>query len=119
MRVMLKSKLHRAVVTEANRDYPGSITIDSDLMQMVDILPYEQVDIYNITNGNRFTTYAIRGEAGSGTFCINGAAAHLAEVGDRIIVCSYSHVNEESARSLKPKIVVLDEVNRPVKPVAV
>lgn len=119
MRVMLKSKLHRAVVTEANREYEGSISVDSDLMEIVDILPYEQVDVYNITNGHRFTTYAIKGEAGSGTICINGAAAHLASVGDRIIICSYSHVSEESARSLKPKIVVLDEANRPRRPVAV
>lgn len=119
MRVMLKSKLHRAVVTEANRDYEGSITVDSELMAAVDILPYEQVDIYNITNGNRFTTYAIKGAAGSGTICINGAAAHLAGVGDRIIICSYSTVSEKVVRGHKPKIMVLDEANRPRRPVAV
>ncbi len=119
MRVMLKSKLHRAVVTESNRDYQGSITIDADLMAAVDILPYEQVDIYNITNGHRFTPYAIKGNPGSGTICINGAAAHLAGVGDRIIICAYAHIAEESARRLKPKVVVLDEANRPVRPVAV
>lgn len=119
MRLMLKSKLHRATVTDSNRDYEGSITIDSELMAAVDILPYEQVEVYNITNGHRFTTYAIEGAAGSGTICINGAAAHLAGVGDRIIICAYRPVREEEARSLKPKIVVLDEANRPRKPVAV
>jgi aspartate 1-decarboxylase len=117
--MMLKSKLHRAVVTESNRDYEGSITIDGDLMTAVDILPYEQVDIYNITNGNRFTTYAIAGPAGSGTICINGAAAHKAGVGDRVIICSYSAVPEEVVRAHKPKIVVLDDTNSPLRPVAV
>ncbi len=113
MRLMLKSKLHRAVVTEANREYEGSITVDADLMAVVDILPYEQVEVYNITNGERFTTYAIEGEGGSGTICVNGAAAHRVSVGDRIIVCAYRPVRDEDARGHTPKVVVLDEANRP------
>ena len=113
MRLMLKSKLHRAVVTEANRDYEGSITVDADLMAVVDILPYEQVEVYNITNGERFTTYAIEGEGGSGTICVNGAAAHRVSVGDRIIVCAYQPVRDEDARGHTPTGVVLDEANRP------
>ncbi|MFQ6671788.1 MAG: aspartate 1-decarboxylase [Candidatus Tectimicrobiota bacterium] len=119
MRLMLTSKLHRAVVTEADIDYEGSITIDADLMAEVDIVPYERVEVYNITNGDRFTTYAIEGEAGSGTVCINGAAAHRAQVGDRIIVCAYRPVRDEEARSHKPKILVLDEANRPQRTVEV
>lgn len=113
MRMMLMSKLHRAVVTQSELQYVGSITIDASLMSAVDILPYEQVEIYNITNGNRFTTYAIEGEANSGTICINGAAAHMAGVGDRVIICAYRHVPEEQVRGHRPKVVVLDESNRP------
>jgi aspartate 1-decarboxylase len=119
MRHMLKSKLHRAVVTEANLDYEGSITIDAELMTAVDILPYEQVEVYNITNGDRFTTYAIEGPAASGIICINGAAAHRATVGDRVIVCAYRTVRDEEAPSVAPRVVVLDEANRPLRAEAV
>jgi aspartate 1-decarboxylase len=113
MRLMLASKLHRAVVTDSNLEYEGSLTIDAELMARVDLLPYERVEVYNISNGHRFSTYAIQGEAGSGTICVNGAAAHLARVGDLLIICAYRPVGEEEARSLKPKILVLDEANRP------
>ena len=119
MRLMLSSKLHRAVVTEADLQYEGSVTIDADLMAQVNMVAYEKVDIYNITNGHRFSTYAIEGEAGSGTVCINGAAAHLAGVGDRVIICSYRPVREHEARGHRPKILVLDEANRPIQPVGV
>ncbi len=111
-RVMLKSKLHRAVVTDANLDYEGSIAIDEELMEASSILPFEQVQIYNITNGNRFTTYAIKAERGSGTISINGAAAHLAGKGDVIIIASYSVVDETEAQSHRPVTIYLDEHNR-------
>ncbi len=117
MRLMLASKLHRAVVTDSNVDYEGSITIDAALMASVDILPYQQVEVYNITKGDRFTTYAIEGAANSGTICINGAAAHRAKVGDRIIICAYRPVRDEDAHAIAPKVVVLDEANRPQKAV--
>ena len=119
IRTMLKSKIHRATVTEANVEYEGSITIDKDLLEAADILPYEQVDIYDCTNGNRIQTYAIEGERGSREICVNGAAAHRAKVGDRIIICAYRPVRDEDAHASAPKVVVLDEANRPRKAVVV
>ncbi len=109
MRVMLKSKIHRATITDANIDYEGSITIDKKLMTAADILPYEQVHVLNITNGHRFTTYAIEGETGD--ICLNGAAALLANKGDLVIILTYATVNEAEARSLKPKVVLVDSKN--------
>ena len=113
-RKMLLGKIHRATVTEADLHYKGSISIDQDLMDGSGILEYEQVDVWNITNGERFTTYAITGERGSGTVCINGAAAHKAGVGDLIIIGHFGWMSEAEARRHKPKIVMVDEENRPV-----
>jgi aspartate 1-decarboxylase len=110
---MLKCKLHRATVTEANVEYEGSITIDSDLLRVADMLPYEKVDIYDITNGNRLQTYVIEGESGSGEICINGAAAHLIKPGDLVIICSYVQVDDAEARGWKGKRIFLDAANRP------
>ncbi len=109
MRVMLKSKIHRAHVTDANIGYEGSITIDKKIMQAADILPYEQVQVLNINNGARFTTYAIEGERGE--ICINGAAARLAVKGDVILVLSYCHLEDEEARNFTPKLVYVDDKN--------
>jgi aspartate 1-decarboxylase len=111
---MLKCKLHRATVTEADIDYEGSVTIDSDLLREADMLPYEKVDIYDITNGNRLQTYAIEGEPGSGVICINGAAAHLIKPGDLVIICSYVQADDAEARTWKGETILLDAENRPV-----
>ncbi len=111
-RRMMKSKIHRATVTDANVDYVGSITLDSHLMELADIRPYEQVQVLNINNGARLTTYAIAGR--SGDICINGAAAHLVSPGHRVIVLSYADYEETELESFQPHIVHVDEVNRPV-----
>ena len=111
MRVMLKSKIHRARVTETCIDYEGSITVDARLMEEADILPYEQVHVLDINNGARFTTYAIEGKAGSGEICINGAAARLVNEGDLVIILTYCHVEDEEARNFKPKLVYVDANN--------
>ena len=118
-RVMLKSKIHRATITEANLAYEGSLTIDADLMAGADILPYEMVHIYNISNGERFQTYAIEGEAGSGVICLNGAAARRGAVGDLIIVTTYSNYTAEELSRHTPKVVLVDAHNRPKKPVEI
>jgi aspartate 1-decarboxylase len=110
---MLKSKIHRAVVTEANLEYEGSVTIDSLLMDAADLLPYEQVQIYDCTNGSRLTTYAIPGDPGSGEICINGAAAHLVKPGDTVIIASYVQVNDHEARGWEARRVFVDRANRP------
>jgi aspartate 1-decarboxylase len=109
MRVMLKSKIHRAYVTDSNIDYEGSITIDRKLMEAADIMPYEQVQVLNINNGARFTTYAIEGEKGE--ICLNGAAARLAVKGDLVIILSYYHVKDDEACNLKPRLVYVDSHN--------
>ena len=109
MRAMLKSKIHRARVTEANIDYEGSITIDKRLMEAADILPYEQVDVLNVNSGARFTTYAIEGEKGE--ICLNGAAARLVVKGDIVIILAYAHLDEAEARNCQPKLVYVDEKN--------
>jgi aspartate 1-decarboxylase len=111
MRTMLKSKIHRARVTDANIDYEGSITIDSRLMAAADILPYEEVYVLNINNGTRFTTYAIAGEAGQGDICLNGAAARLAVKGDLVIILTYTPVPEERLKDYKPKLVFVNKNN--------
>jgi aspartate 1-decarboxylase len=108
---MFKSKLHQMVVTEANLHYEGSITIDQDLLDAADLLPYEKVQVVNITNGSRLETYTIPGERGSKVCCLNGAAARLTQVGDRIIVISYADMTPEEAQEHKPRVVVLDENN--------
>jgi aspartate 1-decarboxylase len=110
---MLKSKIHRATVTEANIEYEGSVTIDTDLMEAADLVPYEQVDIWDCTNGARLTTYAIPGEAGSGEICINGAAAHLVKPHDLVIIATWTQMDAEEARTFEAKRVFVDERNRP------
>ena len=109
MRVMLKSKIHRARVTDANIDYEGSVAIDKTLMDAADILLYEQVEVLNINNGARFNTYAIEGEKGE--ICINGAAARLAIKGDIVLILSYRHVKDVEARNVMPKLVYVDDKN--------
>lgn len=109
MRVMLKSKIHRATVTDCNVNYEGSITIDRRLMQAADILPYEQVHVLDINNGQRLITYAIEGEAGE--ICLNGAAARLVQKGDIVIILTYTDVKEENARLHHPKLVYVDAKN--------
>ncbi|MBA4419253.1 MAG: aspartate 1-decarboxylase [Syntrophus sp. (in: bacteria)] len=114
-RRMMKSKIHRARVTESNLEYEGSITIDQALMEKANIIPYEQVDIYNVTNGERFTTYAIRGERNSGVICINGAAAHKGRKDDIIIIVTYANFNENELAVFEPQKVYVDALNR-IKP---
>jgi aspartate 1-decarboxylase len=109
---MLKSKLHRAKVTDADLHYEGSISIDEGLLEAADIIPYEKVAIYNVSNGERFTTYAIRGERDSGVMCLNGAAARKASRGDIIIVATYVVVDEVEAKTWAPKCILLDEQNK-------
>jgi len=109
MRIMLKSKIHRARVTKVALDYEGSITIDKKLMEEADLLPYEQVQVLNTNNGARFTTYAVEGE--SGEICINGAAARLAAKGDIILILSYCHVEDDEARNFRPKVIYVDARN--------
>ena len=109
---LLKSKIHRATVTECDLDYEGSIEIDRDIMDASGLLPHEQVDVYNINNGARFTTYVIEGERGTSAFGLNGAAARLAMPGDKIIICSYCSLPQEQARNYAPSVVVMDDDNR-------
>lgn len=110
-----KSKIHKAVVTEAVLDYEGSITIDENLMKEVNLLPYELVQVLNQNNGARFETYVLVGKPGSGTICLNGPAARLGQVGDVIIIIAYCMLEEEDARKHQPRLVFLDEKNRIVK----
>ncbi len=112
-RTMLKSKIHRATVTDAKVDYIGSITIDTDLLKAADILPYEKVHVVDVDNGARLETYAIEGVAGSGAIEINGAAARLVAKGDRVIIMSYAQIEGAEARKLRPTVVLVDERNRP------
>jgi aspartate 1-decarboxylase len=112
---MMKSKLHRVVVTEANLKYVGSITIDEELMELADILPNEKVQVVNNNNGARLETYVIPGERGSRTICLNGAAARLVQIGDEIIIISYGIFTDEAAQSYRPKVVFVDSGNNPVK----
>ena len=112
MRAMLRSKIHRARVTEVNVDYEGSITIDKNLMEAADILPYERVDVLNINNAARFSTYAIEGNRGSGQICLNGAAARLAAKDDIVIILSYHDVPEDEAATVTPRLVYVDSENR-------
>ncbi len=112
MRTMLKSKIHRARVTNLNIDYEGSITIDKKLMVEADILPYEQVQVLNINNGARFTTYAIEGAKDSGQICLNGASARLAQKGDIILILVYCQVEDNKANNYLPQIVYVDNKNR-------
>lgn len=113
-RVLLKSKIHRATVTEANLEYNGSVTIDRELMKAADIVEFEQVQIYNITSGTRLTTYAISGEPDSGVICINGAAAHLAKPNDLVIIASYAEYKDKESRNHQPKVILVNEQNCPI-----
>ena len=115
MRIMMKSKIHRATVTQADLDYVGSVTLDAALMEAADLLEGEQVAIVDITNGARIETYVIPGEAGSGVIGINGAAAHLVHPGDLVIIMSYAVLTDAEARALRPRVVHVDEKNRVVK----
>ncbi len=110
-RTMLKAKLHQARVTHSELEYEGSCAIDASLLEAAGILEYEQIQIYNIANGARFTTYAIKAAAGSGVISVNGAAAHKAAPGDRVIICSYASLSEEELAAFKPTLVYLDAAN--------
>lgn len=111
-RILMKSKIHQATVTEANLHYEGSITLDAQLMRAADLLPWERVQVLDLNNGARFETYCVAGPAGSGTVCINGAAARFVQVGDSIIILSYAVVEEAQARAIVPKVVHVDQNNR-------
>ena len=111
-RTMCKSKLHRATVTQANLNYMGSVTISRDLMEAADLLPYEKVQIVNNNNGARFETYVIEGERGKGVICLNGAAARMVQVGDKVIIISYGQYSETELRDFHPRLVFLDEDNK-------
>ena len=112
---LLKCKLHRACVTHAEVDYEGSCAIDEELLELSGIREYEQIQIYNVTNGERFTTYAIRAEAGSRVISVNGAAAYKASPGDRVIICAYASMSEAEAEVFKPDLVYLNEHNRVIR----
>ncbi|NTW38248.1 MAG: aspartate 1-decarboxylase [Syntrophobacteraceae bacterium] len=112
-RIMLKSKIHRATVTDANLHYEGSLTIDELLMEAADILPFEQIKVYNVHNGARFDTYAIAGPRGKGDICLNGAAARLGSRGDLIIIATYAEYEASELNGYQPRVVLVDADNRP------
>ena len=109
--IMLKAKLHQARVTHAVPDYEGSCAISGDLLDLAGILEYEQIQIYNITNGNRFTTYAIRGEDNEGIISVNGAAAHRVNIGDRLVICAYANFRQDELTNFKPSMVYMNSDN--------
>ena len=111
-RLMFKSKIHRATVTAANLNYEGSLTIDRDLLEAADILPYEQIHVWDVTNGARLVTYALPGTRGSGEVCVNGAGAHLIKPGDLVIVATYTLMTGRKARKYEPTVVFVDAANR-------
>ena len=113
---LLKGKIHRAAVTQCDLDYEGSISVDASLMERAGILPNEQVDVLNINNGQRFTTYAIPAPAGSGTIGVNGAAARLAQKGDLVIIVAYARMEEAEARGFSPRVLLVDSNNKPQGP---
>jgi len=112
---MLKTKIHRAIVTQAELDYVGSITVDMDLLEQAGILEYEKVQIVDVNNGSRFETYTIAGERGSGVMCLNGAAARMVQTGDKIILMAYAQVTPEEASELRPTVLFVDEKNKVTK----
>lgn len=111
-RLMFKSKIHRATVTAADLDYEGSLTVDADLLEAADILPYEQIHVWDVTNGTRLVTYALTGKRGSGEVCVNGAGAHLIKPGDLVIIATYTTLPGKRARKHLPTVVLVDEKNR-------
>jgi aspartate 1-decarboxylase len=111
-RKMMRAKIHRATVTQADLDYEGSISIDRTLMDATDLLPNEAVCVWNVTNGNRFETYVVEGERDSGCICVNGAAAHLVNPGDLVIIAAFTWLEDAAARKHEPKVVFVDEQNR-------
>ncbi|MBI4518176.1 MAG: aspartate 1-decarboxylase [Deltaproteobacteria bacterium] len=114
-RNMFRSKIHRATVTGADLNYEGSVTVDATLLAAADILPHQEVEIWNVTNGERFRTYALRGQPGSGVVCINGAAAHKAKPGDLVIIATFGWMTEAEARTWEPRIAFVDRQNRIVE----
>ena len=112
LREMLRAKVHRATVTETNVNYEGSLTLDAALMKAAGMIPYERIDVYNADSGTRFSTYLIEGEPGSGVVCVNGAAAHLARPGERIIIATYAAFSPEEAQGHRPTVVLVDSANR-------
>jgi aspartate 1-decarboxylase len=112
LRVMLRSKIHRATVTDANIDYEGSLTVDEQLLKAAGMLPYEQVMVSNLHNGERFETYVIPGPAGSGIICLNGPAAHKGKIGDRLVIFCYEMYNEEELKRYRPTILLVDGKNK-------
>jgi aspartate 1-decarboxylase len=112
---MLRSKIHRATVTGADLHYEGSVTIDEELLAQADILPHQEVEIWNVTNGERFRTYALRGRANSGVVCINGAAAHKASEGDLVIIATFGWMADSEARAWEPKVVFVDDRNQAIQ----
>lgn len=113
-RIMMKSKIHRARITDSNLEYEGSLSIDESLMKAADILPFEQIKIYNVNNGARFDTYAIAGPAGSGVICLNGAAARMGARGDLIIIVTYAQYEDAEISGHQPKVVLVDAANRQI-----
>jgi len=112
LRTLYKSKIHRATVTQVELNYEGSITIDAELMEAADIVPAERLEVFNLNNGERFSTYAIKGERKSGIICVNGAAARLAQVGDKVIIISYVLLDDEEVKGSKSRVICVDERNR-------
>lgn len=111
-RHMMKSKIHRATVTAADLNYEGSLTIDADLLEAADILPHEQIHVWDVTNGTRLTTYALAGKRGSGEMCVNGAGAHLIRPGDIIIIATFADFEDDEARLHKPRVILIGDGNR-------
>lgn len=111
-REMLRAKIHRIAVTECDLEYEGSLTLDRELMDACGMVPYERIDVYDIDNGNRFSTYLIEGRAGGGDCCVNGAAAHLVDVGHKLILASYCAIDESEVADHRPKVVLIGEGNR-------
>jgi aspartate 1-decarboxylase len=115
LRIVLRGKVHRATVTACHLEYEGSLTLDAQLMEAAGLMPFEQVKVYNVTNGERFETYLIEGEKGSGTVCLNGAAARKGQIGDKVIIAAYGLAEESELSGFRPRMVKVDAANRIVK----
>ncbi len=114
-RTMMKSKLHRCTVTETNLEYEGSLTIDTNLLEAADILPHEQIHVWDVTNGTRLVTYALAGQRGSGTICVNGAGAHLINTGDIVIIATFGEYEDAEAKLHEPQVVFIGKGNKPAQ----